>query len=141
MGHIFQINRRTKLASLGRISGILMLVLLPLVWANTGSTAVTQEYEYKQKDKAEEKKRSIQRLERDKHRVAKAIETTNTLIDRSRHRPYLPELYLRLAELYIEQSRIVYLLRKNQHAEKAGPSISWNLILLRSVPLKSISAF
>ncbi|MBT8373116.1 MAG: tetratricopeptide repeat protein, partial [Deltaproteobacteria bacterium] len=107
-----------KMTSAGRISAILMLILLPLALIATGSTAVARVYEYQQKDKAEERKRSIQRLERDKRRVTMAIQTTNTLIDRSRHRPYLPELYLRLAELHIEQSRIVYLLRKNQHTGK-----------------------
>ena len=118
MGYIFQMIHRMKMTSAGRISAILMLILLPLALIATGPTAVAREYEYQQKDKAEERKRSIQRLERDKRRVTMAIQTTNTLIDRSRHRPYLPELYLRLAELHIEQSRIVYLLRKNQHTGK-----------------------
>ena len=48
----------------------------------------------------------------DKKKVSLAIDSTKALIDKSRNRPYLPELYLRLAELYIEKSRIVYFLRK-----------------------------
>jgi len=39
------------------------------------------------------------------------------LIGRSKNRPYLPELRLRLAELYIEKSRLSYFIRKSKHAE------------------------
>ena len=102
------------------IGWLLLLIVVQLALAPKPSRAAVDEYEYEQKDQAAELKKSIQRLERDKHKVALAIETTKTLIDRSRQRPYLPELYLRLAELYIEKSRVVYLLRKSRQTDAAA---------------------
>ena len=126
MGHIFQMKQNNRLINTIGIGWILLLFVLQSALIPEMAQAAVSKYEYAQKDKAEEKKKSIQRLERDKHKVELAIETTKKLIDRSRQRPYLPELYLRLAELYIEKSRIVYLLRKKpanecqQHSQPAG---------------------
>ena len=106
----------TYAANIGRI--VLLSVGL-IALAPAQPQAAVDEYEYQQKDRAAEKKKSIQRLDQDKRKVEMAIETTKKLVDRSRQRPYLPELYLRLAELYIEKSRIVYLLRKSQQTEAA----------------------
>jgi len=103
-----------------RTGWMLMLIVVPLVLLPAQPQSAVREYEYEQKDQAAEKKNSIQRLGQDKHKVELAIQTTKTLIDRSRMRPYLPELYLRLAELYIEKSRIVYLLRKSRHTETSN---------------------
>jgi len=74
--------------------------------------------EYKRQNVEEEQKRYIIRLHEDKKKVDLAIVNTKILIDRSRNRPYLPELYLRLAELYIEKSRIVYFLRRSERSGK-----------------------
>ena len=108
---------RIYLASIG---WLLLLIIAQPVLKPDLTQAATSEYKYEQKDKAAEKKKSIKRLEQDKRKVEMAIQTTKTLIDRSRQRPYLPELYLRLAELYIEKSRIVYLLRKSRHTDGTG---------------------
>ncbi len=99
------------------VGWVLLLFVLQSIFCLELPQAAVSDYKYEQKDKAEEKKKSIERLERDKRKVVLAIETTKKLIDRSRQRPYLPELYLRLAELYIEKSRIVYLLRKSQQTD------------------------
>ncbi len=117
MGHIFQMKQNYRLTNKIGIGWVLLLFVLQSALIPEMPQAAVNVYEYEQKDQAEEKKKSIQRLERDKHKVELAIETTKTLIDRSRQRPYLPELYLRLAELYIEKSRIVYLLRKNRQTD------------------------
>jgi TolA-binding protein len=69
-------------------------------------------YTYQQEDQKAQQKKYIQQLEGDKKKADLAIRNTKILIDRSRSKPYLPELYLRLAELYIEKSRIVYFLRR-----------------------------
>ena len=74
-------------------------------------------YIYEQRDEAEEKKRYIVKIEQDKRKCELAIVNTKTLIGRSKNRPYLPELYLRLAELYIEKSRLVYFVRKSQQVD------------------------
>jgi len=114
MGHIFQMKKNNRLLNTTGVGWVLLLFVLQSALIPETAQAAVSKYEYAQKDKAEEKNKSIQRLERDKNKVELAIQTTKKLIDRSRQRPYLPELYLRLAELYIEKSRIVYLLRKSR---------------------------
>lgn len=50
----------------------------------------------------------LARLKRDIVKVDKSIDVTKGLIARSKGERYLPDLYFRLAELYIEKSRLVY---------------------------------
>ena len=88
-----------------------------LFWHNEDKAAVTDQYTYEEKDAEAEKKRYIVRLDQDKRKCDLAIINTKTLIGRSKNRPYLPELYLRLAELYIEKSRLAFFLRKSQQGE------------------------
>ena len=98
-----------------RAGFILMIISWAFCWSlHASEDTVKEEYGYEKKDKAAEKKRFLEKLQNDYKKVDMAIENTKTLIDRSRNRPYLPEIYLRLAELYIEKSRIVYFIRKNQ---------------------------
>ena len=140
MGHIFQMKPKIALTYAGGIGWLLLLIVVQLTLVPALPQAAVGEYEYKQKDKAAEKKKSIQRLEQDKRKVAMAIETTKTLIDRSRQRPYLPELYLRLAELYIEKSRIVYYCAKAGKRMRPPPSINWNPIRSKSRPSNCTNA-
>ena len=58
--------------------------------------------------KSELGKEELARLRRDILKVDKSIEVTRELINRSKGERYLPDLYFRLAELYIEKSRVVY---------------------------------
>jgi tetratricopeptide (TPR) repeat protein len=118
MGHIFQMTQNRKWTFANRTVWTVLLLVFLLDLIPETSQAAVGEYKLEQKNTAEEKKKSIQRLERDKRKVERAIGTTKKLIDRSRQRPYLPELYLRLAELYIEKSRIVFLLCKSQQSGK-----------------------
>ena len=103
--------------------GLLMLLAVPrtssalLFWHTEDNAAVTDQYTYEEKDAEEEKKRYIVKLDQDKRKCELAIINTKTLIGRSKNRPYLPELYLRLAELYIEKSRLAFFLRKSQQGE------------------------
>ena len=80
-------------------------------------SAPSDQYVYEQKDTEAEKKRYAVKLEQDKQKCELAIINTKTLIGRSKNRPYLPELYLRLAELYIEKSRLSFFLRKSQQED------------------------
>ncbi|MFV1951901.1 MAG: tetratricopeptide repeat protein [Nitrospinota bacterium] len=89
---------------------VISLSILPFA----GEGAISETYQYEKKERSEEQKRYIARLNKDKNKVDMAIQNTRALIDKSRNRPYLPQLYLRLAELYIEKSRIVYFLRKTE---------------------------
>ena len=55
-------------------------------------------------------------IHRDLGKVDRSIAVTKELIDRARTRPYLPDLQFRMAELYVEKSRLVFFLA----LEKAG---------------------
>jgi cellulose synthase operon protein C len=58
--------------------------------------------------KLEAARLELERLKRDILKVDKSIEVTKDLINRSKGERYLPDLYFRLSELYIEKSRLVY---------------------------------
>ena len=79
-----------------------------------GTGQCVPEYAYDRVDQKAERQKYLAKLADDNHKVDLAIKSTKTLIDQSKGRPYLAELHLRLAELYIEKSRIVYFLRKKQ---------------------------
>jgi cellulose synthase operon protein C len=78
------------------------------------------EYGFEKKDKQVEQSKYLSKLSEDKKKVELAIENTKALIHKARNKPYLPELYLRLAELYIEQSRITYFVQSTQKGESAS---------------------
>jgi tetratricopeptide (TPR) repeat protein len=110
MGYLFQMKNR--------LIHIVCLAIALLASAGTVLAASDlPKYVYEQKDEAEEKKRYIVKLQQDKDKCDLAIINTKTLIARSKNRPYLPEMYLRLAELYIEKSRIVFFLRKSVQSD------------------------
>lgn len=50
----------------------------------------------------------IRKLGRDINKIDKSIKVTKNLIARSQSERYLPDLIFRLAELYVEESRLVY---------------------------------
>ncbi len=111
MGHIFQIRSHIRI--------YLILVYALLIWlAPARDTWASVQYLYEKKDGAEEKKQYVVKMEQDIEKCEMAITNTKTLITRSKNRPYLPEIYLRLAELYIEKSRLVYFLRRSQQEEE-----------------------
>jgi len=58
--------------------------------------------------KLEASRLDLERLKRDILKVDKSIAVTKDLINRSKGERYLPDLYFRLSELYIEKSRLVY---------------------------------
>jgi len=87
-------------------------------------------YTYDRVNQKAEREKYLAKLADDNRKVDLAIQSTKTLIDQSKGRPYLAELHLRLAELYIEKSRIVYFLRKKQ--------ISDNLDALKQLESKQL---
>ncbi len=91
----------------------MLLVTLPAFSADR--------YEYDRQDAENSKKKYLGKLAEDKRKVDLAIGNTKTLIEQSRNKSYLPELYLRLAELYVEKSRLVYFLRKGRNASSDTP--------------------
>ena len=74
MGHIFQMKPNNRLIKTIGIGSILLLFVLQSGLIPELAQAAVSKYEYAQKDKAEEKKKSILRLERDKHKVELAVE-------------------------------------------------------------------
>lgn len=100
--------------------------------------AAQPSFVYEEKNAAEEKKRYLVKLEQDKRKCDLAIINTKTLISRSKNRPYLPELQIRLAELYIEKSRVVYFLRVNQEAadqERALDQYEANMLKQQAIEI------
>lgn len=71
---------------------------------------------------AQKRQEFIGKLRRDIAKVAHSIEVTNELIGRSRGAPYLPDIMLRLAELYIEQARYEFYLVHEERGEDAKGS-------------------
>lgn len=78
-------------------------------------------YGYKKQDKNEARKKYVAKLKDDKKKIELALINTRTLIEKSRNRPYLPELYMRMAELYIEKSRVSHFLRKSLRGGSVTP--------------------
>ena len=89
----------------------------------TRKPQVVPQFNIENKDKTAEDKLLHAKFSADKNKIDNAITNTKTLISQSRGRPYVPELYLRLAELYIEKSRIVYFLRKIEHGDPDGSAL------------------
>lgn len=63
---------------------------------------------YVEVDAAAQKQELIEKLSADINKVQHAIQVTKELIRKSPDAPYLPDLYFRLAELYVEKSRYVF---------------------------------
>jgi len=78
----------------------------------------------------QEEKAFFKKLKQDDHKIDLAIKNTKTLIEKSKNKPYLPELYLRLADLYVEKSRVTFFIRK---AEKQQP-----LTALEALPANAL---
>ncbi len=74
-------------------------------------------------DRAAERRLALQRLDDDLRRTDQTIEVTRTLVSRSAGRPYLPDLYIRLAELYVEKSRYLYFKAVESKPEGAAEAI------------------
>jgi len=75
-------------------------------------------YGFQRNDQSTEEAVLMQRFELDKDNLDHAITNTKDLISKSYGRPFLPELYIRLAELYAEKSRIVFFLRRLEMGER-----------------------
>ena len=123
---------------------LLLILALPhdapafLFWDSEKDETASSQYAYEEKDAVEEKKQYLVKLEQDRRKCELAIINTKTLIGRSKNRPYLPELYLRLAELYIEKSRLAYFLRKSQQdqgGERALDQYESNMLKKQAIEI------
>lgn len=99
---------------------IWFLVIAVFGFVLLGSVLHADEYGFEKKDKSAEEAKYLAKLTNDRKKVELATLNTKALIHKARNKPYLPELYLRLAELHIEQSRIVYYLRRAEKGESAS---------------------
>ncbi|MBW2366285.1 MAG: tetratricopeptide repeat protein [Deltaproteobacteria bacterium] len=102
-----------------------------MMWPAGTLQAAVAPYAYEQGDADEDKKRYMVKIEQDRNKCDLAIKNTKALIARSKNRPYLPELLLRLAELTIEKSRLSYFLRKNQDFESKSALDSFESNMLK----------
>lgn len=74
----------------------------------------------------------IERLKRDVNKVRFAIRTTKTLVSRARGARYLPDLYLRLAELYVEQAKYHYHIAYEKSKDRSSGVVSVQTRLLKN---------
>ncbi len=100
-----------------KMARINVFVLLSL-FIFAGIVHAKDDYVYQQQDAAAEKRQYVVKIEQDLRKCDLAIENTKVLINRSKNRPYLPTLLLRLAELYIEKSRLIYFIRRGENIEE-----------------------
>lgn len=76
----------------------------------------------------------VEKLERDIAKVVRSIEVTEELISRSRGAPYLPDIYLRLAELYVEQARYeFYRVHEDRNEGSAGVAPTAKLLKEKAI--------
>ena len=75
---------------------------------------------------------TIGRLKRDIAKVRFAIRTTKTLVARARGTKYLPDLYNRLSELYVEQARYHYQISYEKQKNRGTGVVSVQARLLKN---------
>ncbi len=75
------------------------------------------------RSQAQQRQEFINKLRRDIAKVAHSVEVTQELIGRSRGAPFLPDIYLRLAELYVEQARYEFYLVHELRGENSKGSV------------------
>ncbi len=77
----------------------------------------------------------IARLQRNVNKVRFAIQSTRDQIDRARGQAYLPDLYLRLAELHVEEARYHYFIayEGQKRRERAVTSVQARLLKERAI--------
>ncbi|RPJ82778.1 MAG: hypothetical protein EHJ94_01210, partial [Deltaproteobacteria bacterium] len=110
MGCFFQMKRFNNIKSNVMLLASSVLFLI----CSWGTAFGDENLGFQKQTREEEHMKYVAKLTQDMGKVEKTIATTRTLIEQSANRPYLPELFLRLAELYIEKSRIVYFIRKDR---------------------------
>ncbi|MFQ5560456.1 MAG: tetratricopeptide repeat protein, partial [Nitrospinota bacterium] len=116
-----------------------LATLLAFIFPSLCVASVSEDvYGYKKNETEGARKKFVLRLTEDNKKIDFAIENTKSLIDRSRTRPYLPELYIRLAELYIEKSRVVYFLR---NSGKTGAGQKLQLIESDTLKIQAIEIY
>lgn len=86
----------------------------------------------------QEEKAFLRKLRQDEKKIELAIKNTKVLIEKSKNKPYLPELYLRLADLYVEKSRVIYFIRK---AEKKQPLTSLEALPANALKNQAIEVY
>jgi cellulose synthase operon protein C len=114
-------NAQTLLERRGLVRGL----LLPLAAALALSGCTTTARNVLEEDRVEE-------LKRDVAKVRFALLTTKTLIARERGAKYLPDLYLRLAELFVEEARYHYQIAFEKQKVKSLGVVSVQARLLKA---------
>lgn len=92
----------------GRRSAITAFVAVFCLQLSACSRSVHEHSVYREIDRTRARQEMIKKLSSDINKVDHSIEVTKELIRHSQERPYLADLYFRLAELYVERSRYVY---------------------------------
>ncbi|NMB77387.1 MAG: tetratricopeptide repeat protein [Myxococcales bacterium] len=103
--------KTTPMPALRRLGGAALLILFATLLSGFSLT-----------DGAEEKAEFVEGLKKDIVKVDHSMTVTKELIRRSKGAPFLPDIIFRLAELYVEKSRLVYYLDVELKGEQAATS-------------------
>lgn len=118
-------------AHLDRPRRLGIIVAAALVTAS-GSAAAQLPGQAGFRTQAQQRQELVGKLRRDIAKVAHSVEVTKELIARSRGAPFLPDIYLRLAELYVEQARYeFYLVHEMRGESSKGSAIAPTAKLLK----------
>jgi tetratricopeptide (TPR) repeat protein len=79
-------------------------------------------------DGAEEKAEFVESLKRDIIKIDHSIDVTKALIKKAKNATFLPDIVFRLAELYVEKSRLVYYLQVETQGQDAASSAEAKLL-------------
>jgi len=88
---------------------VVLLFLISVAYAQKPADTYILDYS----GESQKEKAFLKKLRQDETKIDLAIKNTKVLINKSRNKHYLPELYLRLADLYVEKSRVTYFIRKS----------------------------
>ncbi|MDA4133630.1 MAG: tetratricopeptide repeat protein, partial [Thaumarchaeota archaeon] len=115
------------------------LFLVALALAGVARTARADEPIVIVHDKAKERQELIDKLKRDILKVDRTVGVTRGLIVQSKAAPYLPDLFFRLAELYVEKSRYMYVLQSEESTSSSdkGSIIAPEIRLLKEKALQT----
>src|SRR5215475_11659329 len=114
-------------------------LIAALLLGTSLSSATAEEQVVIVHDRAKEKQQLIDKLKRDILKVDRTIAVTRGLIVQSKAAPYLPDLFFRLAELYVEKSRYMYVLQQEESTSSSdkGSIIAPEVRLLKEKALQT----
>lgn len=103
---------------------VLVLALLLPAFANAATGGKLPGEEIVGRAEDEDPKAFLKRVKSDLTKVDASIDATKELLSKSKDSPILPDVSLRLAELYVEKSRLLYYRAVEERSSKTGEAVA-----------------